>query len=357
MAEVNYDIDKDAIKSEVDAERDAAIAKSDAGYDSIIATNKATESGLLADIEENRKRQEEIANKNTEFAIEEINQNKANTKKDYIKEQSAAYKDYQKQSDPYGVNAEQRAEMGMSNTGYSESAKVAMYNQYQARVATARESYVRAVQNYDNAITQARLQNSSTLAEIAAESLAQSLEVSINFASQNNALLTEKVKQRTEIDQNYYNRYLAVLDQINAENTLAENVRQHNESLEEEKRQYDATLEFQREQFEYQKEQDASSGSGTTQVKGKSGSSVSVKKQKASNSVASINKNAVKTAVEKTKEAASNAKKSPTPDMKSVLALGYGPISEKRLDELIRQGKVKEYEENGKLKYKKVFTP
>lgn len=342
MAEPNYDIDEKAIKSEVDAEKDAAIKESDAAYDSIIATNKETENSLLADIEANRKQQEEIANKNTEFAIEEINQNKENTRKDYLKEQSGAYKDYQKQIDPYGVNAEKIAAMGLSNTGYSESAKVSMYNQYQARVATARESYVRAVQNYDNAITQARLQNSSVLAEIAAEALAKACEISMTFVAQNTSLLTEKVRQRTEIDNNYYNRYLAVLDQINKENAIAEEVRQHNEQMA-----------YNWAQFNYQKEQDAKAAAKIGKSSGSSGGSSSSGKK--SSGLASINKNAINSVVSKAKEYIE--KNQPTPDMKSITALGYGPISASRLNELIESGIVKEYVENGKLKYKKVFKP
>lgn len=40
-------------------------------------------------------------------------------------------------------------------------------------------------------------------------------------------------------------------------------------------------------------------------------------------------------------------------DMNSVLQLGYGPISETRLNELVASGQVEEYEENGYLKFRK----
>ena len=46
----------------------------------------------------------------------------------------------------------------------------------------------------------------------------------------------------------------------------------------------------------------------------------------------------------------------PTVDMKSVINLGYGPISAAELDRLVSSGQVIEYEENGKLKYKRA-TP
>lgn len=49
--------------------------------------------------------------------------------------------------------------------------------------------------------------------------------------------------------------------------------------------------------------------------------------------------------------------KEPTVDMKSVIALGYGPISASKLNSLVASGEVIEYKENGKLKYKKAPKP
>lgn len=40
-------------------------------------------------------------------------------------------------------------------------------------------------------------------------------------------------------------------------------------------------------------------------------------------------------------------------DMESVINLGYGPISEAYLNQLVEQGEVEEYEENGKLKFRR----
>ena len=104
----------------------------------------------------------------TDFAIEKIEQQKDQTQKDYTKEQSGAYVDWQKQSNQYGAEAEKMASSGLQNTGYSESSQVSMYNTYQNRVATAREVFSQAVLAYDNNIKEARLQNNAVLAEIGA---------------------------------------------------------------------------------------------------------------------------------------------------------------------------------------------
>ena len=97
-------------------------------------------------------KQAAIQQQQTDFAIEKIEQEKDKAYKDYAKEQSGAYVDWQKQSNKYGAQAEKMASSGLSNTGYSESSQVSMYNTYQNRVSTARESYNNAVLNYNNAI-------------------------------------------------------------------------------------------------------------------------------------------------------------------------------------------------------------
>lgn len=46
----------------------------------------------------------------------------------------------------------------------------------------------------------------------------------------------------------------------------------------------------------------------------------------------------------------------PKIDMNSVLALGYGPISAERLDQLVSSGVVEEYEENGMIKFRRRYA-
>lgn len=317
MPNTNYMDDPEKVLT--DGEKKAA--ESDKLYDGMIADNNKTQGEMLGKISQNQATQEQIQNEKTNFAIEEINQQKDQAHKDYIKEQSGAYTDWQKAKDPYGVNAEARASQGMSNTGYSESSQVAMYTAYQNRVATARESYDRAVLAYNNAITNARLQNNAVLAEIAAEALAQQLEITMSFVQQNNSLLTQKANARTTISQNYYNRYMAVLDQIYKEDSMAEQKRQFEAQMAEEKRQFDILH--------------SSSGGGSGGGGGNSGGSVSAKDY--------IDKNAT---VDKSKSDTKNENTSSggkKVDQASIRALGYGAISAKRLDELIRQGKVIEY--------------
>lgn len=315
-------------------------------YDGMIADNKKTEQGLLDKIDANTQRQEQIQNEQTEFTIDTIEQQKADAKKDYTKEQSGAYKDWQKQSDPYGVNAEQRAANGLTNTGYSESSQVSMYNTYQNRVATARETYSRAVLNYDNAITQARLANSAALAEIAAQALAQQLEISLQFVQMNNSLLTQKANAQLSVKSLYQSKWKAMLDQINTENALAESKRQHNETLAEQRRQFDIL-------------HPATTGGGTDDTDGGNGKINKTSNDKAESNTGNITNNS-NTEIKTEEKPKGNPKSEPKVDMGSVLALGYGPISAKQLNKLIKEGKVQEYtvsDGSGTyLRYRRVFN-
>lgn len=226
-------------------------------------------------------KQQELQNQQTDLVVEEINQQKDQTEKDYLKEQKGAYTDWRKQSNEYGAEAEQMASQGLSATGYSESSQVSMYNQYQTRVATARESYSRAVLNYDMAIKEARLQNSSKLAEIAYKALQAQLELSLNGFQYKNTLLQTQLEAKRQITNDYYTRWQGVLSQINTENALAEQVRQYNEKLAEERRQYDSQLAYQKERdkvkdAQWQKEYDlAKKASSSSYSGGSSGSSKS----------------------------------------------------------------------------------
>ena len=236
------------------------VTASNTMYDGMVTKNETAMNDALGLIETNKANQTEIANQQTDFAIEKIEQQKDQAKKDYTKEQSGAYVDWQKQSNQYGANAEQRASAGMANTGYAESAQVSMYNQYQNRITAARESYNQAVLNYNNAIKDAQLQNSSILAEIAAQALEKSLEITLTYTQQNNALLQAKANAAMQIKAQAHSNYIDVLNQINAQNSLAESKR-HNE----------ATEKLASDQFEWQKDQANKTTTGLT-VKGGSGS-------------------------------------------------------------------------------------
>ena len=225
---INYE---DERFKNVEAERDTRLNEINETYNNMINQSDNFYNRQIDAVRDYATTQQDLQNQQTDLAVNEINQAKEKANKDYLREQRGAYSDWQKQSNQYGVNAEQMASSGLQNTGYSESSQVSMYNTYQNRVATARESYNLAVQNYDNKIAEARLANNSKLAEIAYQALQQELELSLNGFQYKNTLLLDQINKQQSISDTYYNRWQNVLSQMNTENALAEQVRQYNEKM------------------------------------------------------------------------------------------------------------------------------
>lgn len=302
---INYE---DKRFQEVETDKKQAISELEKTYSGMVDSSDAYFQNQIDASKDWEKQQTQLQNEKTDFAIQEIEQQKDQAKKDYTKEQSGAYVDWQKQSNAFGAEAEQRAAQGLENTGFSESSKVSMFNNYQNRVSTALESYNRAILNFNNSITEARLQNNSALAEIAYKALQQQLELSLQGFQYKNTLLLEQMNKKTELEQIYHERWQDVLAQMNTENALAEEIRQFN-----------ASMALQREQFEWQKSQASGGGGGGGGGGGddssSSGGSASIKKTSDSGSLASDTRD-------------------------SILALGQGPISAENLASQVSSGKV-----------------
>ena len=244
---INYEDEK---FKNVEAEKQTALNEMNNTYNEMINQSDKYYQDQIDATKEYASTQQQLQQQNTDFTIDKINQDKAQAEKDYTKEQAGAYVDWQKQSNQFGANAEQEAANGLNNTGYSESSKVSMYNTYQNRVAAARESFNKAVLNYDNSIKDAQLQNNAKLAEISYQALQAQLELSLQGFQYKNTLLLEQMNKKQEIDNTYYARYQDVLQQMNTENAMAEQIRQYNESLAEQKRQYNQSYKLQLKEYE-----------------------------------------------------------------------------------------------------------
>ena len=329
--DVNYD---DERFTQVENDKQTALSDLEKTYYDMINDSDKYYQNQINASEDWAKEQEKIQNENTDFAIQKIEQQKEQAQKDYIKEQSGAYVDWRKQSNEYGAEAEKMAASGLQRTGYSESAQVSMYNTYQNRVAAARESIRLAIQNYDNGMKEARLQNNAALAEIKYNAMQQQLELSLQSFQYKNQLIETLASKQAEVQQNYYNRYQDVLAQINHENAMAEEIRQYNESLAEQKRQFD-------EQMAYSKSKSSGGGGGsTTQQTGtitKTGTNSKVEEDKVVKSANTLNGVPV--------------------NMQSISDLGYGPRTVEGAEELVAEGKAVRKLVNGVYVYERVTSP
>lgn len=265
-------------------EEKTAINNANKTYDNMINQTDSKYNELIQANKDYATKQQEIQQQNTNFAIEQINQQKEKAEKDYTKEQTGAYTDYQKVTNQYGVQAEQQAMSGLQNSGFAESSKVQAFTSYQNRYSTAREVYNNAVLSYDNAIKDAQLKNNAQLAEIAYQSLQTQLQYALEGFQYKNQLLQTKLNTQIQLDSEYNNRYQQVLSQINTENSLAEQIRQYNESLAYQK-QRDAIEDAQwQKQYNLSVSSKSSSGGGSSSSKLTSGSSSSSKKTSSSSS-------------------------------------------------------------------------
>ena len=232
MATPNYDINyNDARFKSVENDKQTALNNINNTYNNMINQSDKFYQDQIQASKDYADKQSEIQQANTDFAIDKINQQKEYARKDYLKEQTGAYTDWQKQSNMYGANAEQMAASGLINAGYSESSQVSMYNTYQNRISTARDSFNRAVLEYDNAIKEAQLANNSALADIAYKALQTQLEVSLQGFQYKNTLLQTQINEQQETEDRYHQRWQDVLSQINTENSLKEQVRQYEEKM------------------------------------------------------------------------------------------------------------------------------
>lgn len=257
MATPNYDVNYDDDRfTKVTTEKTEALSDLEKTYSDMIANSDSFYDKQIQASKDYADQQAEIQNQQTGLLVDQINQQKEKAQKDYIKEQSGAYVDWQKQSNQYGANAEKMASSGLTNSGFSESSQVSMYNTYQNRSATARESFNQINLAYDNNIKEAKLQNNAALAEIYANAYQKQLELDLQGFQYKNNLLIEQANKKLEVENLYYQRWQDVLNQINTENAMAEQIRQYEQNYELQTKQFEEQIRQFNEEIERLKKKD-----------------------------------------------------------------------------------------------------
>lgn len=251
---VNYD---DERFTQLEQEKQSELNKYNQTYDALIDERQQFSNQQQDLVDQWQKTQEQIANDNLNYQTELYKQKKEQAEKDYQKEANASYIDYLKENDRYGVSREQMVANGLSNSGYSESSKVSMYNTYQNRVASARQSLNTAKLEFDNAIKEAQLTNNATLAENALTALQQKMQIALDGFNYKDTQTQNKLNWEYNINNNYYDRYKDVENQINYENEQAEAIRQYNEKMAYQKEQDRLAQQRWEQELAYQKQQDA----------------------------------------------------------------------------------------------------
>ena len=186
-------------------------------------------------LNEQQRRQADLINQQTQIQTDELNYEKAKIDKDVDKTTSGLYTNWQKQANPYGVQAEQLAQQGLANSGYAETTKTALYNTYQKNVTDTLNNARDLKSDYDFKIAQARQQGSVQQAQAAIDLYAQRLQ-----------LLTQNYELRQNREQYLYKQERDRISDNQWQKTFDEQVRQN-----------EIENQWKQKQFEYQKQRDS----------------------------------------------------------------------------------------------------
>lgn len=178
--------------------------------------------------------QQNIVNTSTQNTIDEIQRKQQEAQEEATKTNKALYNDYQKQINPYGVNAENLADQGLNKSGLAESTKANYYNTYQNARTQATNSANKIKADFDAQITQARQNGDLQMAQAALAMYQKQVE---------NLYNTYNLK--FNVDQFNYNKEQDALSQSNWE-------KQYEQSLQQAQWQQA----FNQAQFDYQKQRD-----------------------------------------------------------------------------------------------------
>lgn len=167
-------------------------------------------------LNEQQKKQADLINQQTQIQTDELNHEKEKIDKDVNKTTSGLYTNWQKQTNQYGVQAEQLAQQGLANSGYSETTKTALYNTYQKNVTDTLNNARDLKSDYDFKIAQARQQGSVQQAQAAVDLYAQKLQ-----------LLTQNYELRQNREQYLYKQERDKISDNQWQKTFDEQVRQN----------------------------------------------------------------------------------------------------------------------------------
>ena len=178
------------------------------------ADAQAADGSVFGAIESYASDYNKILDQSDEYLLNNYNTQKQKAEQAYTQEKSAAYTDYQKQVDPYGVQAEQLASSGLSNSGYAESLKTQAYVALQNRQAVAHQSYQDALVSYNNAFAEAKMQNDSQRAALAFQTFQMQLEAIVSMYTGGYASIMNSVNEAMKYAQGDQEKWLGELEKV-----------------------------------------------------------------------------------------------------------------------------------------------
>lgn len=193
--------------------------------------------------------------KQTDYNINLINQNKQETQKQAQAEMGNAYIDYQKSINQYSGNAEQMSSNGLSGTGFAKNQEIAMNITYQNRVSSANSALQKANTNYDNQIQQALLNNDASLAEIALQQMQKSYQLVLQGFEYRTTMENNRLSYIQNMNDSYFSKEQSLLDRLNTYNSTINNLKLGQEESNIKRRQIAEEAALERERLAIERDQ------------------------------------------------------------------------------------------------------
>lgn len=240
---------------QVEQQKQQAINQSNSMYQGLLNDNQALYDQQNKYANEQEIIQNDILDKQLANQRTEIERQKEVANQNYQTESKRARNDYTSFINPYGVNAESQASMGLANSGLSETTKLGGWNTYQNRLANANKAMQDAFTQYDKDLNDAILNNDVQKAQNALNKLQMQLQFSQDFYNNKSTISQNQLSNNQSLDNDYFNRYQTVYGNIEQEKARAEAIRQWEAEMAEQQRQYNENLAWQKEQSRIQQAQ------------------------------------------------------------------------------------------------------
>ena len=173
--------------------------------------------GIRDNLNSARLAEEARINANTQAALNRLNAQKREVEKNKELAEREAYSAYRNATNPYGVNAQQIASLGLGGSGFSETNLASLGSEYQASIAKAVEERNRALNDISLAIEEARLSGDLAKAEALSTYATNLANMDLSVA-QNRASIQSSLSQNAIANTKYLNElnYAREQDKRNA---------------------------------------------------------------------------------------------------------------------------------------------
>ena len=223
--------------------RNDALAESNRVYEQAMANNNTIMEKNNTYADEYLKQNSEMLDAQTDLDINKINQQKQKAQSNLDKTQKDINKTYINSTNKYGVEAEQRAMQGISGGAISMK-NLTKFETQQKALGEARTNTNQIMQELNNQISQARMENSSKKAGYSLEVAKMKLESQIDNLQRKSNLMVEQLQSKQNLNSTYDDMYMQIINQINAEKDREESKRQFEKQLEYQKKQDKITNDY-----------------------------------------------------------------------------------------------------------------